>query len=179
MATSRPPMTLRNRFRSCHSAHIVGGRHDRDVLPGDVDAEPEALRVDDGEGLAHERGLLVGDVEEHVVCARASSRGRWPSPRCRAARDVHPGSESHRVRDQRFAQVFRKFVHHPTGHSLAAHACTLAGVLAARRPRSSLVGSEEQDVHADHDGYGDGFLVGSLVSTTCVAFGGATCSETR
>jgi len=37
----------------------------------------------------------------------------------------------------------------------------------------------KKDVHADHDCYGDGFLVASLVSTTCVAFGAATCSETR
>jgi hypothetical protein len=31
-------------------------------------------------------------------------------------------------------------VHHPTGHSLAAHKTTLAGILAARRPdaRSAL-----------------------------------------
>jgi|SRR5580658_5274371 hypothetical protein len=36
-------------------------------------------------------------------------------------RDVLPGSERRRVGDQRFAQVFRKLVHHPTGHSLDAH----------------------------------------------------------
>jgi hypothetical protein len=35
-------------------------------------------------------------------------------------RDGLPGTERRRVGDQRFAQVFRKFVHHPTGHSLAA-----------------------------------------------------------
>jgi hypothetical protein len=40
-------------------------------------------------------------------------------------------------------------------------------------------GLKKQDVHGDHDGYGDGFLVAFLVSTTCVAFGAATCSETR
>jgi len=40
-------------------------------------------------------------------------------------RDVHPGSERCRVGDQRFAQVSRKLVHHPTGHSSAAHTTTL------------------------------------------------------
>src|SRR3984893_16807471 len=50
-------------------------------------------------------------------------------------RDVLPGSERRKVGDQRFAQVFRKFVHHPAGHSLAAHKTTLAGILAARPPR--------------------------------------------
>jgi hypothetical protein len=49
-------------------------------------------------------------------------------------RDAHPGSERCRVGDQRFAQVFRKFVHHPTGHWLAAHTTKLAGILAARLP---------------------------------------------
>jgi hypothetical protein len=44
-------------------------------------------------------------------------------------RDVFPGSERRRVDDQRSAQVFRKFVHHPTGHSLAAHKTTLAGIV--------------------------------------------------
>jgi len=42
--------------------------------------------------------------------------------------DVLPGSERRRVGDQSFAQVFRKLVHHPTGHSLAAHKTTLAGI---------------------------------------------------
>jgi hypothetical protein len=49
-------------------------------------------------------------------------------------RDVLPGSERRRVGDKRLAQVLRKFVHHPTGHSLAAHKTTLAGILTARRP---------------------------------------------
>ena len=35
-------------------------------------------------------------------------------------RDAIPGSERRRVGDQRFAQVFRKFVHHPTGHSFSS-----------------------------------------------------------
>ena len=37
---------------------------------------------------------------------------------------------------------------------------------------------ERDDVLRD-DRYGDGLLAASLVSTTCVAFGAATCSETR
>src|SRR5580692_7945617 len=41
-------------------------------------------------------------------------------------RDVHPGSKRRRAGDQRFAQVFREFVHRPTGHSLAAHPATSA-----------------------------------------------------
>jgi hypothetical protein len=47
-------------------------------------------------------------------------------------RDVPPGSERRRVGDQRFAQVFRKLVNHPTGHSWD-HRTRLAGC--ARRPR--------------------------------------------
>src|ERR1019366_7764711 len=75
----------------------------------------------------------------------------------RERRDVLPGSERRRVGDQRFAQVFRKFVHHPTGHSLAAHQTTLAGILAARGPRRAddldVGEAEEVVVLADlHDG---------------------------
>ncbi len=47
-------------------------------------------------------------------------------------RYVVPGIERRRVGDQSFAQVFRKFVHHPTGHSLAAHKTTVAALLDAR-----------------------------------------------
>jgi hypothetical protein len=36
-------------------------------------------------------------------------------------RDFLPSVECRRVGDQRLAQVSRQFVHHPTGHSLAAH----------------------------------------------------------
>ena len=49
-------------------------------------------------------------------------------------RDVLPGIERRRVGDQSFAQVFGKFVHHPTGHSLAAHKTTVAAILDARKP---------------------------------------------
>src|SRR5438309_282008 len=41
-------------------------------------------------------------------------------------RDVLPSIERRRVGDQRLAQVFGKLVHHPTGHSLAAHTATVA-----------------------------------------------------
>src|SRR5437588_417205 len=40
-------------------------------------------------------------------------------------RDVLPGIECHGVGDQRLAQVSGKFVHHPTGHSRAAHRATV------------------------------------------------------
>jgi hypothetical protein len=41
-------------------------------------------------------------------------------------RDVLPGIERLWVGDQSFAQVFRKLVHHPTGHSSAVHKTTVA-----------------------------------------------------
>ena len=41
-------------------------------------------------------------------------------------RDVLPGMECRRVGDQRLAQVYRKLVHHPTGHLRAAHMATVA-----------------------------------------------------
>jgi hypothetical protein len=41
-------------------------------------------------------------------------------------RDVLPSIECRRVGDQRLAQVCRKLVHHPTGHSRAAHRATVA-----------------------------------------------------
>ena len=41
-------------------------------------------------------------------------------------RDVLPSTECGRVGDQRLAQVCGKLVHHPTGHSLAAHRATVA-----------------------------------------------------
>jgi hypothetical protein len=41
-------------------------------------------------------------------------------------RDVVPRIECGRVGDQRLAQVCGKLVHHPTGHSLAAHRATVA-----------------------------------------------------
>jgi hypothetical protein len=49
-------------------------------------------------------------------------------------RNVLPGFESRGVGEQRFAQVFRKLVHHPTGHCLVTHKIMLAGFLAASRP---------------------------------------------
>jgi hypothetical protein len=39
-------------------------------------------------------------------------------------------------------------VHHPTGHSLAAHKTTLAGILAARRPRRDEAPSGDGPVMA-------------------------------
>jgi hypothetical protein len=62
-------------------------------------------------------------------------------------RDVLPGIESRGVGDQRLAQVSRKFVHHSTGHSRAAHWATVAGqggpyrrrCLSLRNPPSSVV----------------------------------------
>ena len=47
-------------------------------------------------------------------------------------RDVLPGIERRRVADQSFAQVFRKFVDHPTGHTLTAHKTTVAAIVDAR-----------------------------------------------
>jgi hypothetical protein len=43
-----------------------------------------------------------------------------------------PEIERRRAFDQSLAQVFRKVVHHPTGHSLAAHKTTVAAILDAR-----------------------------------------------
>src|ERR1700722_1028895 len=48
-------------------------------------------------------------------------------------RNVVPGIERGRIGDQSFAQVFRKFVHHPAGHSLATHKTTVAAILDARK----------------------------------------------
>ena len=42
-------------------------------------------------------------------------------------RDVPPGIECCRVGDQRAAQICGKSVHHPAGHSLAAHRCQRYG----------------------------------------------------
>jgi hypothetical protein len=47
-------------------------------------------------------------------------------------RYVLPGIERRRVGDQRFAQVFGKLVHHPTGHWLAAHKTMVAAILDTR-----------------------------------------------
>jgi hypothetical protein len=52
-------------------------------------------------------------------------------------RHVLPGMERRRVRDQSFAQVFRKLVHHATGHSLT-HKTTVAAILEAREASRSL-----------------------------------------
>src|SRR3984893_9676350 len=54
-------------------------------------------------------------------------------------RDVLPGIECRGVRDQRLAQVSGKLVHHPTGHSRAAHRGTVAnlGTLIVSRDRRS------------------------------------------
>src|SRR4051794_10505729 len=56
--------------------------------------------------------------------------------------DVLPGVECGRVADQRIAQIAWKLVHHPTGHSRAAHRSTVPPVgrgpaalgILARRP---------------------------------------------
>ena len=45
-------------------------------------------------------------------------------------RDVLPGIERRRVGDQRHAQVLWKLVHHPTGHSRAAHRAKVVAVRA-------------------------------------------------
>jgi hypothetical protein len=49
-------------------------------------------------------------------------------------RDVRPGIECRGVGDQRLAQVRRQLVHHPTGHSLAAHRPTVGGSCRAWHP---------------------------------------------
>ena len=61
----RPPLEVRRDA----AAHEVRRRHDGDGLLRDVDAPAQALLVDVREALPDERGLLVGDVEEHVVRA--------------------------------------------------------------------------------------------------------------
>jgi hypothetical protein len=47
-------------------------------------------------------------------------------------RYVPPGIERSAVGDQRLAQVSRKLVHHPTGHSRAAHGATVQRLVSAR-----------------------------------------------
>ena len=49
------------------AAGVVRGRHHRDRLLGDVDAEFQAARVDGREVLLEEFGRLVADVEVDVV----------------------------------------------------------------------------------------------------------------
>src|SRR5471032_1974723 len=49
------------------AAGVVRGRHDRNRLLGDVDAQFQAARVDGGEVLDQECGRLVADVEVDVV----------------------------------------------------------------------------------------------------------------
>jgi hypothetical protein len=51
----------------------------------------------------------------------------------RQRRDVPPGTERRGVGDERLAQVKRKLVDNPAGHSFAAHKTTLAVCEAARR----------------------------------------------
>ncbi len=51
------------------AAEIVGGGRHGDIVLGDVYAEAETLGVDVGEVAACLLGVLVGDVEEHVVVA--------------------------------------------------------------------------------------------------------------
>ena len=55
-----------------------------------------------------------------VVSCLASSTQQMNSFRAEG-RDVLPGSECREIGDQRLAQVCGQLVHHPTGHSLAAH----------------------------------------------------------
>jgi hypothetical protein len=52
-------------------------------------------------------------------------------------RYVVPGIERRRVGGQSFAQIFREFVHHPTGHSLAAHKTKVAAIMDVTLPPSS------------------------------------------
>jgi hypothetical protein len=53
------------------AAHVVRGRHDRDRLRREVDAEAQALRVDRGEALLEVARGVVRHVEEDTVGARA------------------------------------------------------------------------------------------------------------
>jgi hypothetical protein len=68
--------------------------------------------------LSGRRLLGILDPADELVAAQ----------RC----DVLPGIERRRVGDQSFAQVFRKSVHHPPGHSRATHKTTVAAILDAR-----------------------------------------------
>ena len=70
------------------AAGVVRGRHHRDRLAGDVDAELQAAaRRCSGSGCLTNSGRLVADVEVDAVAGRgASSRGRWRARRCRGAR---------------------------------------------------------------------------------------------
>ena len=67
---------------------------------------------------AFSRGLLLGIFHpaDELVAGQ----------RC----DVLPGIERRGVGDQRLAQVSRKLVYHPTGHSKAAHGTTVASQVA-------------------------------------------------
>ena len=51
------------------AARVMGRRHDRDRFARDVDAELQALGMDVGKVLAHERLALVRDVEEDAIQA--------------------------------------------------------------------------------------------------------------
>src|SRR3982074_2450351 len=55
----------------------------------------------------------------------------------RQGRNVLPGGECRGIGDQRLAQVFGQLVHHPTGHSLAAHLATVT-LYQAETPRPAL-----------------------------------------
>ena len=53
------------------TALIMCGRYDGDRLLGDVEAEPEAGLVNVREPVDNGASRLVGDVEQHMVVARA------------------------------------------------------------------------------------------------------------
>ncbi len=74
-------------------------------------------------------GLLLGilDPADELVAGE----------RC----DVLPGIECRRVGDERLAQVLWKLVHHPTGHSQAAHRATVVAV-PATPPKCCYTGSD-------------------------------------
>ena len=57
------------RVRDNAAAGVMGGRHDRYRLRGDVDAEFKAARQDVGEVFLQERRTLMADVEVHMVQA--------------------------------------------------------------------------------------------------------------
>src|SRR5690349_16791513 len=67
----------------------------------------------------------------------------------RQGRDVVPRGKCGGVRDQRLAQVGGQFVHHPTGHSLAAHGasltCAMSRDLSQRRNTIKLTDMRDRE----------------------------------
>ena len=74
-----------------------------------------------------------------VFSCLASSTQQMNSLRAKRS-DVLPRIERRAVGDQRLAQIGRKLVHDPTGHSLVAHSTTVAGrkTYSAPRPRRNV-----------------------------------------